>query len=662
MASTSRITDDSIRRFLPQHGFGPDVNFDTITRYHPFLFRVYTPRTLSPLADDSLFFVGGQFNAKFAPRTPVMTGMHVEPGVSLLDTTTYEDCTRHLDWETRAQSPFISTSFSFGWSLWDAVRRYNTGVKHDVEIAIIDARALVGQAATAIQLLKKKPATQQHKLHWRWYRFAQESQSVLVHGFIPRSAVVASIPLLSIVHHLPSYFLKPNVLNPRDFEGLSSLAWDFADTKRCTYRKFCLDLQARFSRLPFQSRVRDLAVGSARLSIALLNPWFQEMVLDEEDPTHFDLAITRTRELAGLIAHWPEQTGSRDYAEMYGVIKGLITLVAEEARSANSRSSRVRARTASEVERLKTTVVGLEEVIRGQAIVIAHNTAELSSRPGSAEQTTARSTPKPRSEGADQSRATLVAGTHTPDLQDDGHSPSTSISPRDRMTTLKLLIPQSRPQSPSASSSSGSSPTSPLTPSSSPSLHSPTPIRYHSAKAEFLPHFDDFTLTSESSSRRSSRSLAISAPPSPTLDEPFSTSPPLVPMRPFSAPPASSSEHVSLPGIYPPSPKDEVDQRPVTPSPLRISIPLSRTSAASASATTDSAPVTSASRYFTAVSEEKFSPFSPFFIVGMDYFTDTDTEEDLNDGSPSYSTSSSGSSSGSSFSSGASIFLHDAVS
>uniref|UniRef100_A0A0W0G8J6 DUF7587 domain-containing protein n=1 Tax=Moniliophthora roreri TaxID=221103 RepID=A0A0W0G8J6_MONRR len=147
---------EEISRFLPQHGFGPDVNFDTIVRYHPFLFRVYTPRTRSPHNDDSIFFIGAQFDAKFAPKTPVMSRIH-GPAGSVLDVATYEDCVRHLDWETRSTSPFISTSFNFAWSLWDAMRRYNTGVKHDVEIAIIDASALCGRAVTAIQLLRKKP-------------------------------------------------------------------------------------------------------------------------------------------------------------------------------------------------------------------------------------------------------------------------------------------------------------------------------------------------------------------------------------------------------------------------------------------------------------------------------------------------------------------------
>ncbi|KAG7095707.1 hypothetical protein E1B28_006421 [Marasmius oreades] len=643
MASTSKASEDP-GRFLPQRGFGPDVNFDTIAQYHPFLFRVYTPRTLSPLKDDTLFFVGAQFDAKFAPRTPVLSGMHVEDGISLFDTVTYEDCTTHLDWATRSSSPFISTSFSFGWSLWDAVRRYNNGMKHDVEIAIIDARALARQAVTAVQLLRKKPAKEQHKLHCRWYRFAQESQSVLVHGFIPRSAVLASIPLLSIIPNLPSYFLKPSVLRSGGDGGLTPLAWDFADTRRCTYRKFCLDLQARFSRLPFHSRVRDLAVGSARLAIAMLHPWFQAMVL-REDPTHFELAITRARQLAGLIAHWPEQTGSRDYAEMQGVIKGLITLIAEEVRSSNLRSSRLREVTASEVERLKAIVVDLEEVVRGQAIVIAQNADRAS--PNS--QTDVSSSPEPESIVQTQP---LLVETFKSECPTET-SPTSSISPQDRTTTLKLLIPamtpRSRSQSPSASSSSGSSSLSPVTPSPPSSLHSPTPIKLTSVP-HFIHHFDDVLSTSGSSSRRSSRSFALSAPPSPTLEEtaPF-PSPPL-PVRPSSAPPGATKEDPEiLPQLIPlPSSPHE----PVTPSPLQISIPIPTT-------VHSSEPITSSSRYFTAVSEEenKFSPFSPFFIIGMDYFPDDDDAGDEISAFASPSPSSSSSTSSSS-----SIFLSDALS
>ncbi|EEB91406.1 hypothetical protein MPER_10235 [Moniliophthora perniciosa FA553] len=104
---------EEFSRFLPQHGFGPDVNFDTIVRYHPFLFRVYTPRTRSPHNDDSIFFIGAQFDAKFAPKTPVMSGIH-GPAGSLLDAATYEDCLcmvfmgRSVEEETAAKATCAS--------------------------------------------------------------------------------------------------------------------------------------------------------------------------------------------------------------------------------------------------------------------------------------------------------------------------------------------------------------------------------------------------------------------------------------------------------------------------------------------------------------------------------------------------------------------------
>jgi hypothetical protein len=73
---------------------------------------------------------------------------------------TYADAVRHLDWTKRATSPFISTSFSFAWAIWDASRRYKQGVKHDVHIAVIDARAVIGRAVTALELLRDGKPTE----------------------------------------------------------------------------------------------------------------------------------------------------------------------------------------------------------------------------------------------------------------------------------------------------------------------------------------------------------------------------------------------------------------------------------------------------------------------------------------------------------------------
>ena len=143
---------DSEIGFLPQCGFGADIDFDTLIKANRFLFRVYTPKERSPFEDDTdPFFVAPRFDEQVA-RSPVDV-----PKIRFSEAVigTYDEVARHLDWTTRATSCYISTSFSFSWSIWEAVRRYHQGVKKDVEIAVIDGTALGGRAATAIQLLQK---------------------------------------------------------------------------------------------------------------------------------------------------------------------------------------------------------------------------------------------------------------------------------------------------------------------------------------------------------------------------------------------------------------------------------------------------------------------------------------------------------------------------
>jgi hypothetical protein len=137
---------------LPQCGFGADIDFDSLIKTNRFLFRVYTPKERSPFSDDTdPFFVAPRFDEQFA-RSPVELPniKFSEPVVG-----SYAEVARHMEWTTRSSSTYISTSFSFSWVIWEAVRRYHSGVKKDVEIAIIDATALDGRAATAVQLLRK---------------------------------------------------------------------------------------------------------------------------------------------------------------------------------------------------------------------------------------------------------------------------------------------------------------------------------------------------------------------------------------------------------------------------------------------------------------------------------------------------------------------------
>ena len=67
----------------------------------------------------------------------------------------YADVANHMDGMKKLLSPFVTTSFSFTWAIWEATRRYKSNPKKDVEIAVIDVRAVAGRAVTALELLCK---------------------------------------------------------------------------------------------------------------------------------------------------------------------------------------------------------------------------------------------------------------------------------------------------------------------------------------------------------------------------------------------------------------------------------------------------------------------------------------------------------------------------
>ena len=156
MSSNLQDPDAGIRS-VPQCGFGTDIDFDTLIKTNPFLFRVYTPKERSPFSDDTdPFFIAPRFNEQVA-RSPVDL-----PDIKFPETVvgSYAEVARHMEWTTKSSSCYISGSFSFAWAIWEAVKRYHTGVKKDVEIAIIDSSALGGRAATAVQLLMKSTPRQ----------------------------------------------------------------------------------------------------------------------------------------------------------------------------------------------------------------------------------------------------------------------------------------------------------------------------------------------------------------------------------------------------------------------------------------------------------------------------------------------------------------------
>jgi hypothetical protein len=134
------------RSSLPQYGFGQEFGFHDLVNHNPFIFRVHTPKPRSPFFDSTEpYFVGQRFNECYTHSPP--------PLDEFCDST--EDISTHMDWTKRHSSPYISTSFSFAWAMWEALRRYQTNVKHDVEIAVIDAKAVAKHSVTALELLRK---------------------------------------------------------------------------------------------------------------------------------------------------------------------------------------------------------------------------------------------------------------------------------------------------------------------------------------------------------------------------------------------------------------------------------------------------------------------------------------------------------------------------
>lgn len=142
---------------LPQYGFSSEFSFDSLVQDNPFLFRVYTPKTHSHIYDHAAepYFVGQKFDEHFTRAAEQLKDSSFAPGESVASACTYRDVAQHMDWTQRHMSPFVSTTFSFVWALWEATRRYKVGLKHDIEIAVIDARMLAGRAATALELLRK---------------------------------------------------------------------------------------------------------------------------------------------------------------------------------------------------------------------------------------------------------------------------------------------------------------------------------------------------------------------------------------------------------------------------------------------------------------------------------------------------------------------------
>ncbi|KAG1872967.1 hypothetical protein DFJ58DRAFT_884952 [Suillus subalutaceus] len=320
---------------LPQYGYGSDHTFDRLIQDNPFLFRVYTPKQRSPFFDATEpYFVGQKYNEQYREAAERLRQPFT--GKSVASTSSYADVAQHMDWTQRHMSPYISTTFSFAWAIWEATR------SSPVELR------------PALELLRKGTPNERHLDYWKWYRFALESQDVLVHGSIPSSAVLASVPLLNIIDKLPSYFLRQDTIVDKrsSLSQFNILSWDTMDRKP-SFRQFCQDMSDQFLQLSTEHRLRDATGSSVRLAMTFLRPWFHSVVVDD-----FTEATETVCSLAFIIAQWPAQWWSRDHVEMWDVIRSLVQSVGEEVRE------KQRGIAVEEVRRLQGVVSNLERVVQ----------------------------------------------------------------------------------------------------------------------------------------------------------------------------------------------------------------------------------------------------------------------------------------------------------
>jgi hypothetical protein len=188
---------------------------------------------------------------------------------------------------------------------------------------------------------------------------------VLVFGCIPSTAVIASVPLVSVLSKLPTYFQRetpatgpqhpkePTVLTPPP--SPTPFATVFKDaSKKPSYKLFCQELSERFLRESEEQRLEDTSSGAVRLAVALLRPWLHRSLPDADSE---DIA-TKIEELALIIAQWPAQWWARDRREIEGLVRGMAQVVSEEVKETR------RIQTLREVDRLQDIVSDLQDAVQ----------------------------------------------------------------------------------------------------------------------------------------------------------------------------------------------------------------------------------------------------------------------------------------------------------
>ena len=170
---------------------------------------------------------------------------------------------------------------------------------------------------------------------------------------IPRPAVLASVPILHILHKMPSYFLCKDV-RTLDGNPLDQVAWDYARHKS-SYRRFCQHMSKLFSSQRAEAQIRDCTAGAVRLALAFLRPSFHDVVQDD-----FDIVITYLRTFALTISQWPSQSWVKGHPEVHQVVESMVLALGEELREIYCHQQQ------EEISRLQVIINGLQSTIRTQ--------------------------------------------------------------------------------------------------------------------------------------------------------------------------------------------------------------------------------------------------------------------------------------------------------
>ena len=159
------------------------------------------------------------------------------------------------------------------------------GMKHDVEIAVIDARVFAGegeggQRAWTMREVVEGAGKEVYVIFApvcekgtdggcrKEGEHGTVGQGVLVYGAVPSEAVYASVPLTDILKALPGYFFTDDVDDgEREMSGalLRGLVWE----KDSTYGEYREALRASFAGRPERAQVRDATRGARRVARVL---------------------------------------------------------------------------------------------------------------------------------------------------------------------------------------------------------------------------------------------------------------------------------------------------------------------------------------------------------------------------------------------------------